>query len=253
MLRERRLAAVVFAVADRVGVSEWERAKGAGVVLELLDGDGLGELAASGAEIGSHAATHRPLTRVPADELDAELTGSAGTLESLGLPRPRALAYPHGDLNEDVAAAARRAGYAVAFTVRAGTVRRGADRLALPRIEVLAGDTPGRLRLKLATADWPSRRRRLVLALARAVVTGSSPAVSARRPPKLCRSAGTLDVAVGDADRPPAATATSRLDATRPTRRRSAHARAATGSPGSARGTGCRTRRRPRTPATRAP
>ena len=92
LLRERRLAAVVFAVADRVGgVNEWERAKGAGVVLELLDGDGLSELAASGAEIGSHAATHRPLTRVPADELDAELTGSAGTLESLGLPRPRAL------------------------------------------------------------------------------------------------------------------------------------------------------------------
>ena len=167
LLAERGIVPVVFAVADRVGgVNDWDRAKGAGV-LELLDGDGLRELAASGAEIGSHAATHRPLTRVPADELDGELAGSAATLESLGLPRPRALAYPHGDCNGAVVAAARNAGYAVAFTVLPGAVRCGADPYALPRIEVLAADTSMKLQLKLATAEWSSRRRRLALALAR--------------------------------------------------------------------------------------
>ena len=166
VLAERGLSAVVFVVSGHVGgVNEWDRAKGAGVP-ELLDGDGLRELVACGAEIGSHGATHRPLTRIPSGDLDAELAGSAATLESCGLPRPRALSYPHGDRNAEVAAAARRAGYAAAFT-GAGTVRRGADPYALPRIEVLAGDTPGRLRLKLAMADWPSRRRRLALALLR--------------------------------------------------------------------------------------
>jgi peptidoglycan/xylan/chitin deacetylase (PgdA/CDA1 family) len=167
ILAARGLAAVVFPVADYVGgVNEWDRAKGAGT-LELLDADGLRELAADGVEIGSHAASHRPLTRIPPDELDRELAGSAETLQALGLPRPRALAYPHGDSNAEVEAAARRAGYAVAFTVRPGTVRRGVDAHALPRIEVLASDAPRGLRLKLATAGWPSRRRRLVLAILR--------------------------------------------------------------------------------------
>jgi GT2 family glycosyltransferase/peptidoglycan/xylan/chitin deacetylase (PgdA/CDA1 family) len=167
LLAERGLSAVVFAVADRVGgVNEWDRAKGGGA-LALLDADGLRTLAANGVEIGSHGSTHRPLTRLSGDELEGELQGSAASLESLGLPRPRALSYPHGVTSPEVAAGARRAGYAVAFTVDSGVVRRGANRYALPRIEVLASDTPWKVRLKLATAEWPSRWRRRVLALLR--------------------------------------------------------------------------------------
>jgi GT2 family glycosyltransferase/peptidoglycan/xylan/chitin deacetylase (PgdA/CDA1 family) len=163
LLAERGLSAVVFAVAGLVGgVNEWDRAKGAGV-RALLDADGLRALAAGGIEIGSHGSTHRPLARLSPEQLTPELDGSAATLESLGLPRPRALSYPHGVTSPEVAAAARRAGYAVAFTVASGVVRRGADRYALPRIEVLASDTPWKLRLKLATAEWPSRRRGRVL------------------------------------------------------------------------------------------
>lgn len=167
LLAERAIPAAVFVVTAHLGgFNEWDRAKGARE-LALLDADGLRALGASGFEIGSHAATHRPLTRVAADELDAELTGSAASLEALGLPRPRALSYPHGDWSPEVAAAARRAGYAVAFTVDPGFVRLGADRYALPRIEVLASDTPRKLALKLATAEWPSRLRRRALALLR--------------------------------------------------------------------------------------
>jgi peptidoglycan/xylan/chitin deacetylase (PgdA/CDA1 family)/GT2 family glycosyltransferase len=166
-LAERGIRALVFAVSGYVGgENEWDRPKGAGA-RPLLDAAGLRELAAGGLEIGSHAASHRPLTRVPREGLDAELDGSAAALEALGLPRPRALAYPHGDWSEDVAAAARRAGYSVAFTVEPGVVRRGIDRHALPRIEVLASDTPARVRLKVATAGWPPRLRRSALALLR--------------------------------------------------------------------------------------
>jgi peptidoglycan/xylan/chitin deacetylase (PgdA/CDA1 family) len=126
----------------------------------LLDAEGLRALAASGVEIGSHASSHRPLTRVPPAELPGELEGSAARLEALGLPRPRALSYPHGDTSPEVAAAARRAGYTVAFTVRAGIARRGVDPFAVPRVEVFSSDTTRKLRLKLATAGWPASRWR---------------------------------------------------------------------------------------------
>jgi glycosyltransferase involved in cell wall biosynthesis/peptidoglycan/xylan/chitin deacetylase (PgdA/CDA1 family) len=160
VMMDRGVPAVVFAVADQVGgVNEWDVEKG-GTELKLLDADGLRTLAEGGVEIGSHAASHRPLTRVPPDQLPAELEGSAARLEAMGLPRPRALSYPHGDTNAAVAAVAESAGYAIAFTVRPGIARRGVDPLAVPRVEVLAGDTPSRLRLKLATVDLPASRWR---------------------------------------------------------------------------------------------
>lgn len=167
LLRQREIPAVVFAVTGLVGgVNEWDRAKGARV-LALLDAEGLHALAAAGVEIGSHTSSHATLTRVEPDGLAAELEGSAARLEALGFPRPRALAYPHGAWDAGVAAAARAAGYGVAFTVEPGVVRRGGNRHALPRVEVLASDTATKLRMKLLTAGWPSRVRGLALALAR--------------------------------------------------------------------------------------
>ncbi|MDX6642380.1 MAG: hypothetical protein QOD76_342 [Solirubrobacteraceae bacterium] len=167
LLVERGIPAVAFAVAGRIGATnEWDREIGAGTIA-LLDADGLRALAAQRVEIGSHSASHRRLTRLTPDELTDELEGSAEQLAALGLPRPRALSYPYGDWNSDVAAAARRAGYAAAFTVTPGVVWRGAGGHALPRIEVLASDTPLTLRIKVATARWPARWRTRVLELLR--------------------------------------------------------------------------------------
>ena len=163
VLAERGIPAVVFAVAGRVGgTNEWRR-RPASSELRLLDGEGLRAVAERGVEVGSHAMTHRSLPEVPPDELDQELRGSADVLEALGLPRPRVLAYPYGEWSPEVATGARMAGYEVGFTVTPGLVEPGADRHALPRVEVLASDTPRKLRLKLATAGWPDRRRRRLL------------------------------------------------------------------------------------------
>jgi len=157
LLRERGLPAVAFAVAGHVGgVNEWDRAKGARS-LSLLGAEGLLELAAAGVEVGSHAFTHRPLTRVPAEDLPHELIGSADLLESLGLPRPRALAYPHGACTREVADRARRAGYSVAFTIDSGVVTRHSNRWALPRVEVRASYAPDVLSLKVASAGRSAR------------------------------------------------------------------------------------------------
>jgi len=167
VLVERSVPALAFAVAGLTGASnEWDRPLGARE-LPLLDSAGLRQLAASGVEIGSHAMTHRPLARLEQAEVANEVADSTAKLESLGLPRPRALSYPHGETNAAVEAAAREAGYLVAFTVDPGIADRSCDRLALPRIEVLASDSMRTLRVKLATARWPARWRGLALRAAR--------------------------------------------------------------------------------------
>jgi peptidoglycan/xylan/chitin deacetylase (PgdA/CDA1 family)/GT2 family glycosyltransferase len=154
VLEKRGIPAVAFAVAGSVGgVNDWRREGAA--ELPLLDAEGLHELARRGVEIGSHCMTHRQLPKVSGEEIDGELRGSADALRELGLPRPRALAYPHGEWSAEVAAGVHAAGYEAAFTVAPGRVERSANRYALPRIEVLAGDTPRTLKIKIATARWP--------------------------------------------------------------------------------------------------
>jgi len=159
VLSQRGIPAVVFAVSGQIGGSnEWDRHLGA-AALPLLDAEGLRALREAGIEIGSHTVNHPQLTKVPLQVAAAELGDSAAQIEAAGLPRPRAFAYPHGEWNPEIATAAAAAGYEAAFTIDPGRVRAGADRFALPRIEVLADDTPRSLRLKLATADWPTRLR----------------------------------------------------------------------------------------------
>jgi glycosyltransferase involved in cell wall biosynthesis/peptidoglycan/xylan/chitin deacetylase (PgdA/CDA1 family) len=166
VLAERDVPAVAFAVAGLTGATnEWDRPLGARE-LRLLDAEGLRRLAARGVEIGSHAMTHRPLARLEPQEAAREVAESAARLESLGLPRPRALSYPHGESSPTVEKATREAGYSLAFTVTPGAVEVGSNRWALPRVEVLASDSPRGLRLKLATARWPSHLRQLAWRLA---------------------------------------------------------------------------------------
>jgi glycosyltransferase involved in cell wall biosynthesis len=167
LLRERGIPAVVFAVSGLIGKSNrWDAEKGT-AELALLDADGLREVAAQGVEAGSHGVTHRSLAGLGGDDLETEARDSADGIEALGLPRPRVFAYPFGEHTEEAAAAIRDAGYLAAFTVSPGLAGRDADLYALPRIQVLAGDTPRRLRLRLAAARLPPLWRRALIRLAR--------------------------------------------------------------------------------------
>jgi GT2 family glycosyltransferase/peptidoglycan/xylan/chitin deacetylase (PgdA/CDA1 family) len=167
LLAERGIPAVAYAVAGLTGAAnEWDRPLGARE-LRLLDSEGLRALAAAGVEVGSHGMNHRQLTKLSPAEAASEIRDSAAALEALGLPRPRTFSYPHGECNAEIEAMVRESGYEAAFTVTAGRIERGGDRYALPRIEVLASDTPRRLRLKLRTAAWPPALRRRILRLTR--------------------------------------------------------------------------------------
>lgn len=97
-LEEHGVRGTFYLVTDwlgRGGYLSWEQA---------------GEMAAKGHEIGSHTASHRPLTEVPAGQLRDEVEGSLLQLARVGAAG--GLAYPFGDFDEVVEPyAASRARY----------------------------------------------------------------------------------------------------------------------------------------------
>lgn len=153
------LPATVFVVTDFAGDGrplEWERSKvwrGPAFEGELrgMTWSQLAGLAGSGWEIGSHTRTHPHLTRLADDQLNEELRGSREAIEQ-ALGRPcTSLAYPFGDVDARVAAAASEAGY---LTAAIEDVRRR-NLFMWPRVGIYRADSPTRFRLKVSpTLRW---------------------------------------------------------------------------------------------------
>ena len=184
VLEPRGITGIAFAVSGMAsGTNEWDQAIGART-LRLLDGAGLKELRRHGVEIGCHSRSHRPMPSVARQDLADELEGAATDIAALGLPRPRFFAYPHGQHDEAVRAAARSAGFAAAFGLLSRRVTPESDRFALPRVEILARDRGWRFRFKTSYPRLVRLLRlrailtRLAKRAARAVV---GPALKRRR------------------------------------------------------------------------
>jgi peptidoglycan/xylan/chitin deacetylase (PgdA/CDA1 family) len=102
--------------------------------------DEIRSLAGAGVAIGSHVRHHRRLTGLSRAERDEELAGSLADLRA-ELPRPlEAVAYPNGDHDEAVCAAARSAGYRAGFTTEKGRNGAGTDPWCLKRVSVHGRD-----------------------------------------------------------------------------------------------------------------
>lgn len=102
----------------------------------FLSWDEVRAMAADGVRFGSHAVTHRILTRLDRGTVARELAQSQREIaDRLGAP-VELLAYPNGDSNSEVAEAARTAGYAAAFTTRPGTVAAGEHPYLVPRVNI---------------------------------------------------------------------------------------------------------------------
>lgn len=146
--------ATVFAVTDFArdgrplewdGIDHWKGGAFDGE-LRSLGWEQLRALAADGWEIGSHTCDHPRLTRCGDAELARQMSESRAAVEA-GLGRPcTSIAYPYGDTDGRVEAAAGRAGYEAGGALPARWHR--AQPLAWPRVGVYHGDDERRFTLK---------------------------------------------------------------------------------------------------------
>jgi peptidoglycan/xylan/chitin deacetylase (PgdA/CDA1 family) len=143
------------------GTARWKDTPFAGE-LRGMDWDDLRSLVGLGWEVGSHTCTHPRLTGLDRAAVYAQLLESRLECEHrLGAPCT-AIAYPYGDVDADVASAAREAGYAAAARLSSSLTPRGA--LQWPRVGIYHGDADWRFRLKAsawlrrlrATSLWPA-------------------------------------------------------------------------------------------------
>lgn len=114
--------------------------------LATMDWDALRALVERGVEVGSHTVSHPRLTMLADGELRRELTESKAQLEDeLGRPC-RFVAYPYGDEDGRVQAAAKAAGYDGGFALPAREER--GNSFAIPRVGVYRRDSLVRFTLK---------------------------------------------------------------------------------------------------------
>jgi peptidoglycan/xylan/chitin deacetylase (PgdA/CDA1 family) len=164
VLADLGLPATVFVATDWVDrslqwpeVAQWAQTVHAGE-LRSMSWESLRGLAASGWEIGSHTCSHPHLSRLEPEMIDSELRRSRAACVERGLVC-RSVAYPFGDADERVRAAAAGAGYeAAAGLSSAAFVSR--DRFDWPRVGIWHGEPDWRFELKVAPLTSRLRRTR---------------------------------------------------------------------------------------------
>lgn len=136
VLQRLGFGATIFVLVGSVGgVNDWE-AQRTLAVEPMLSAEHIVEMASAGVEIGSHCMAHQRLTRLPPAELRATLGDSKQWLEDLMGREVSAVAYPFGDHNQAVRAAAAEAGYVLGCSTERGVNRAGADPFALKRVNI---------------------------------------------------------------------------------------------------------------------
>jgi peptidoglycan/xylan/chitin deacetylase (PgdA/CDA1 family) len=158
------LPATVFVVTDFAdggrplewpGVEGWVGGAHAAEVRGLSWSE-LGTLADAGWEVGSHTRSHPRLTELDDAALADELQGSRDACERALGRKCLSVAYPYGDFDARVVAAAADAGYEAAATLPNAPGR--PSPLAWPRVGVYRKDSLRRFRLKISPMVHRVRR-----------------------------------------------------------------------------------------------
>lgn len=160
LLREYGFTAIVFIIppfVDDAAPLLWpeveHHVRAYPDVMRSVDWPMVEAMAAQGVEFGAHTLTHAHLPSLSDEELMQELLDSRVRVrERLG--ECRSIAYPFGDWDARVAAAAAAAGYEFAFTMPKGS-QAEASLLSIPRVAVDHRDGARRFLLKLTP---PARR-----------------------------------------------------------------------------------------------
>jgi peptidoglycan/xylan/chitin deacetylase (PgdA/CDA1 family) len=141
VLRTQGFTAMFYLVAGLMGrTSRWLRPE-LGMELPLMSWDTARSVAAEGFRFGAHTLTHPRLPGVDPARRRDELVHARGRMEDeLGHSIVH-LAYPYGDFDQIVQAAAAEAGYVTACSTRPGRSGPDDDLLALHRVTVYGHDS----------------------------------------------------------------------------------------------------------------
>jgi peptidoglycan/xylan/chitin deacetylase (PgdA/CDA1 family) len=164
ILRRHGIPATVFVPTDHMGtgapmawpgIGQWLGGPHESELLPMTWSD-LAMLADAGWEVGSHTCSHPHLTRLDDAGLREELQRSREACERQLSRRCVTLAYPYGDHDGRVVAAAGAAGYEAACTLPEEFS--GDDPLRTPRVGIYHGD--GDVMFRLKASPWTCRARR---------------------------------------------------------------------------------------------
>jgi peptidoglycan/xylan/chitin deacetylase (PgdA/CDA1 family) len=140
------------------GIEEWVQTEHRSELTAMAWSD-LRQLLDLGWEIGSHTRTHPRLTRCSDEQLREELAGAQTDLRrELGIDAA-AIAYPYGDVDQRVVAAATEAGYRAGAALGSRLDKLGP--LRFPRIGIYHVDAGWRFRLKVTRGMRELRSSRL--------------------------------------------------------------------------------------------
>ena len=146
LLSEQGFPSTLFVVSGKVGgTNTWEADAASSLpVLPLLDWGGVARAMEAGVTPGSHGRTHRHLTGLAQNELEAEVSGSLEDFQrELGVS-PAAFCYPYGDATSRERDAVARS-YRLAVTTELRSVASDDDPYNVPRIDAYYLRGPGRL------------------------------------------------------------------------------------------------------------
>jgi peptidoglycan/xylan/chitin deacetylase (PgdA/CDA1 family) len=133
----RRLAAAIEQAepARRAAIAESLRTHGRPDLKRAFGVEDVRSLAADGFEIGFHTRMHELLPRLDDEEVRRALTEGRDELaDEAGRPIT-ILAYPHGKTDDRISAAAREAGYKLAYGGSGRALGADDDEVSLPRWE----------------------------------------------------------------------------------------------------------------------
>ena len=154
VLRKYNLPATIFVPAGNLGEKpRWEVSSNHPERQQMvMTEDQIISLEKLGFDIGSHTMTHPRLTHLSDDDLQAELEESKNQLEALLNHEIAAISYPHGDYDDRVTKAARKAGYKLGYTIEPRCVKGIQGKMTIPRFAVMPTDSIFKFKLIISGA-----------------------------------------------------------------------------------------------------
>lgn len=151
VLHELGWPATVFLVSQHInGRDVWCQTENPnGATYPLLAMEHINAMRQMGFSFHSHTRLHPDLTTLSDDGLVNELAGSRQELRDLLDEEMRYLAYPYGQLNDNVINAAVAAGYEAAFSTQPGFNRQDIDPFRIRRLDIAGTDSSGMLVRKI--------------------------------------------------------------------------------------------------------